>query len=491
MNCDPRSPVLVGAGQLLQRVEDPAAAREPLALMIEAAERAAKDAAAPGLLGALDSIRIPRGVWDYANPAALLRERFGVPRAETGLAPVSGTMVQHMITDAALQIAAGKRDVVLVVGAEAERSKRRARRQGRDLQWTPQSGPEPDNAFASTHREVTRHEVEMGLRQPAAIFSLYENAMRAARGESLEAHRERISELWARFARVAAGNPYAWTRSAPSAEEIRTASPSNKMNAWPYTKLLCANMVVDQAAAVILCSAEAAERHGVPRDRWVFPQAVAETTRSPLLSNRLDFSSHAGMQLAADRIFTLAGTGPEALAHVDLYSCFPAAVQLGAELLGLPPERPLTVTGGLSFGGGPFNSYVLHSTATMMQRLREEPGSLGLVSGVGGWFTKNVFAIHSTRPPPSGFRHESLDDELTKHPIRECADFFHDTATTEIYTLTYLEGQPVASTVACRIADGRRVWAASEDPEFHRSLLDGEPCGRPLTIRGNAIEAWE
>ena len=141
MDCDPRSPVLVGAGQLLQRVEDPAGAREPLALMIDAAQRAAEDAGAPQLLGSLDSIRVPRGVWHYANPAALLRERFGVPHAETGLAPVSGTMVQRMITDAAHQIAAGERDAVLIVGAEAERSKRRAKRQGIDLEWTEQTGP--------------------------------------------------------------------------------------------------------------------------------------------------------------------------------------------------------------------------------------------------------------------------------------------------------------------------------------------------------------
>lgn len=489
MDCDPRSPVLVGAGQLLQRVEDPAAAREPLSLMIEVAERAAEDAGAPRLLGALDSIRVPRGVWDYANPAALLRERFGVPQAETGLAPVSGTMVQHMITDAALQIAAGKRDVVLVVGGEAERSKRRAKRQGTELHWTAQTGPEPDNTFSSVARDVTRHEIEMGLRQPAAIFSLYENAMRAARGESLAAHRVRISELWARFAAVAAGNPYAWIRDAPSAEEIRTPGDSNKLNAWPYTKLLCANMVVDQAAAVIVCSAEAARRHGVARDRWVFPHAVAETTRAPLMSNRQDYASHPGMRLAAERIFELANTTATELDHVDLYSCFPAAVQLGAALLGLAPERPLTVTGGLTFAGGPFNSYVLHSTATMMQRLRDEPGSLGLVSGVGGWFTKNAFAIHSTRPPPAGFRHEALDSELAALPTCELVDAHDGPATIETYALTYLEGEPVASTVACRIADGRRVWATSEDPGFHQSLLDGEPCGRELRIRGNTIEA--
>ena len=123
----------------------------------------------------------------------------------------------------------GKRDAVLVVGAEAERSKRRAKRADHPLEWTQQEGPAPENEFGGFAMDVTRHEVEMGLRRPAEIFSLYENAMRAARGESLDAHRERISALWARFAAVAADNPYAWSREAPSAATIRSVTPDNAM----------------------------------------------------------------------------------------------------------------------------------------------------------------------------------------------------------------------------------------------------------------------
>lgn len=490
MEIDPRSPVLVGAGQVIQRVDDPAEAREPLALMIEAAERAADDAGAPTLLGSLDTIRVPRGVWEYANPAALLRERFGVPGAETGLAAVSGTMVQRMITDAALQIADGKRDVVLVVGGEAERSKRRAARSGVALHWTEQSGPDPDNDFGGSSRDLSRREFDAGLRVPAAIFSLYENAMRAARGESLDAHRVRISELWSRFARVAADNPYAWTRTPPTAEEIRSASPENPMIAWPYTKRMCANMVVDQGAAVIVCSAEAARRHGVPRDRWIFPHAVTEAARAPLLSHRIDYTSHDGMRLAAQRILELVGTTPDDLDPIDLYSCFPAAVQLAAGLLGLPDDRPLTVTGGLGFAGGPFNSYVLHSTATMMERLRGDPEALGLVSGVGGSFTKNVFAVLAAHPPDGGFQRAVLDAELAALPTRALADAHDGPATLESYTLSYMGGRAVSTTIACRLDDERRAWAASEDPDFLEDLIAQEPCGRRVQLVGGTVSGW-
>jgi acetyl-CoA C-acetyltransferase len=311
--------------------------------------------------------------------------------------------------------------------------------------------------------------------------------MRAARGESLDAHRERISALWARFAAVAADNPYAWSQDAPSAETIRSVTPDNAMIAWPYTKRMCANMVVDQAAAVIVCSAEAAARHGVPRDRRVFLHAVTETAASPNLSHRMDFVSHDGMRLAARRIFELAGTSPEALAYVDLYSCFPAAVQLGAALVGLDPERPLTVTGGLGFAGGPFNSYVLHSTATMMERLRADAGALGLVSGVGGTFTKNAFSVLSASPPAAGFRHANLDAELSQLPTRELAGGHEGEATIESYTLPFEDGRPSHATLACLLEDGRRVWARTDDADLLEEMSREEPCGRTVRLRGNAL----
>ncbi len=487
MDCDPRLPVIVGTAQLVQRTDDPADSAEPLQLMTEVARRAAEDARAPALLGRLDAIYVPRGLWQYANPAAILRERFGVPQAETGLASVSGTMVQRMLNDAAAQIVAGKRDVVLLAGAEAERSKRRARKQGVELGWTEQAGPAPDREFDSPHPETTRHEIEIGLRLPALFFSLYENAMRHARGESLKAHRTRIAELWAGFARVAAKNPHAWTREPPSIETIRDTTADNRMVAWPYTKRLCANMVVDQAAALILCSAETAERMGVPRRQWVFLHAATEALQSPFLSNRIDFTHHPGMRLAAERLYALDEKGPEDFEHVDLYSCFPAAVQLGAEALGLSQERPLTVTGGLAYAGGPFNSYVLHSTAAMHERLRESPGSLGLASGIGGWFTKNAFSIYGSEPPARGFRHEILDAELAELPTREHAEQHDGRAWVETYGLAHHEGKPIHAILACLRDDGRRVWVRTEDQGFLEAMTCRETIGRAVEVRGNTL----
>ena len=233
MSLDPRTPVLVGCGQVTQRVDDPASAHEPLELMQEALERAAADSGSREILHHADSIRVPRGLWPYANPAALLAEAIATQHPpQTGLGPISGSTVQRMLHWGASEIAAGRCEVVLVVGAECEHSKRRAKAAGVELAWTEQAGPPPDETFGSHDPGFGSVELRYRL-QPIQTFSLYENALRAHRGEEPAAHRVRISLLWSRLSEIAARNPHAWIRKAKSAEEIRTATEDNRMDAYP------------------------------------------------------------------------------------------------------------------------------------------------------------------------------------------------------------------------------------------------------------------
>ena len=69
-----RIPVIIGAGEVIERPAEPLQAREPAALMAEALRRAAADAGAPDLLAALDSLDIVNSVsWPYGDlPAALV-----------------------------------------------------------------------------------------------------------------------------------------------------------------------------------------------------------------------------------------------------------------------------------------------------------------------------------------------------------------------------------------------------------------------------------
>jgi acetyl-CoA C-acetyltransferase len=337
---------------------------------------------------------------------------------------------------------------------------------------------------------MNRFEVELGLTQPAGVFSLFENAMRFARGESIQAHRDRISKLWARFNAVAQDNPYAWTREPLSPAEIGTPSPSNKLVSHPYTKRLCANMVVDQAAAVIVCSAATAMRLGVERERWVYLHSAADVQKAPLVSERWDFQSAPALGMAARRALELAGTHADEIAHVDLYSCFPAAVQLAAAELGRSLEPAPTATGGLGFAGGPFNSYVLHSTSAMMSQLRRDPGSLGLVSSIGGWLNKHAFAVYSTRRPEAGFQHADLDRDVRDLPVRSVEQDTVGAATVETYTLRCINGAPVAAIVPCLRENGTRVWATTEDSAVLDAMTREEFCGRRVSIRdGGTLDA--
>lgn len=485
MSSDARTPVLVGCGQLKQRVEDPREGIEPIALMMEALRRAADDCGAPEILSEASSIRVPRGLWKYANPAALLRDQLFAMEAETATSIISGNMVQFMLTDAAREIAAGTKEIVLLVGGEAEHSARRAKAQGLDLGWTQQKDSTPDRSFGSEERAFIRAEIEAGLTQPALIFALFENALRAERGETIDAHRERISELWARMSTVAEGNPFAWSTVARSAREIRTPTAENPMHAFPYTKFMCSNMVVDQAAAVILCSVAAAKRYGIPPERWVYLHAATDAQKSSALSYRRNFHSTPLIGRAGTRAFELAETSPEEIDYLDLYSCFPAAVQLGIAELGLPENCTPTVTGGLGFAGGPFNSYVLHSIATMMNRLREDRNAKGLISSIGGWVSKHGIGIYSATPPEHGFRYADLDPELGDVEHRQLDADYAGPATVETYAVRYRSGEPFAATIACLNDDGARTWAKTEDSTLLEGMLREELIGRSVRVRGD------
>jgi acetyl-CoA C-acetyltransferase len=245
--------------------------------------------------------------------------------------------------------------------------------------------------------------------------------------------------------------------------------------------------VVDLGAAVILCSAERAERLGIPRDRWVFLQTATDCMATPQMSHRMDFLRVPALERAGRRALELAGLAPADFAHVDLYSCFPAAVQVAADALGFPLDRPLTVTGGLAYSGGPFNSYVLHALATVVDRLRESPGELAFVSSIGGSFSKHAFGIYGTEPAAAGFRYADLDADLADPPRRELAAECDGPATVETYSLRYAEGRPSVASLACLLEDGRRIWARSEDPELLAEMLARETCGREARLAGHTL----
>ncbi len=487
---DPRTPVLVGAAQLEQRAEDLETALEPIECMRRVALAAAEDAKAPGLLAAADAIYVPRGLWRYENPGAWLGEALGATRPRTGKGAIAGSMVQRMLAQGAREIVAGDRDVVLLVAAECEHSKRRARAAGIDLGWSEIGGPPLDETFGS--HEYRFSEFETRYRpSPIHYFSLLENALRHHHGEDLETHRARIAALWARFSQVATKNPHAWIQRGLSAEDVGTPSDENRKLAYPYTKWMVSNMVVDKSAALVLCSAEAARRHGVPESRWVYPHSATEVLETVPGPEREHLYAQPAIGLAGGRALELAGRTPDAIDHVDLYSCFPSAVQMGAEELGFALERDLTVTGGLTFGGGPFNSGVLHALATLVGRLREAPDTTGFVSGIGGYMATHAFGVFSGAPPERGFRYEDCTEAALSLPTRPSASSFEGPATVETFMQQHVDRGVETNRVVASVLtdDGTRVFASSEDPALFDSVEREELCGRRVVLDGETFRS--
>ncbi|MCY4013404.1 MAG: acetyl-CoA acetyltransferase [Gammaproteobacteria bacterium] len=484
---NPRTPVIVGVGQFLNRIADLDEAIEPLEMMMHAVRRAEADTGTGGFLDQVQSVRVVRGMWSYDNPAAVIAERIGAIGAQTVGTLVGGNQNQALMNQTAAEILAGQFDLVLITGAENGNSSGKARRANVTLPQTPAPG-KPDLVFGAEQRpEHHEYEVAKGIRRAIQVYPMYDNALRHERGESLQAHIERVSELWSRFNDIAQDNPNAWVRDNMTAEDIRTPSARNRQISFPYTKFMNANMSVDMAAALIVCTLETAKRLGIPESKYVYPHSGVEGYDHFSASVRDNFHTSPGVRITGTRAMALAGIDVDDLDFVDLYSCFPSAVQVAAAELGLGEDRPLTVTGGLTFGGGPLNNYVMHSIARTVELLREKPEGYALVTANGGNLYKHAHGIYSGQPPEREFRKDDVKAEIAALPSRECLPEHDGDATIESYTVMYENDEPRIGHVSCLTPGGSRTWVNTEDADLVRAMVSEEFCGRSARLRGGEL----
>jgi acetyl-CoA C-acetyltransferase len=333
---------------------------------------------------------------------------------------------------------------------------------------------------------ISPEEIDAGMVTAVSQYAMIENARRVADGQSLEVHSRAVAELCSRFNLIATANPDAWNRQPMSADEIRCSGPGNRTLASPYNKWHCSQWNVDQSAALILCAAGVARSRGIGIDRWVFPHAIAESNAVVPLSRRRDLHRCAGFSLAGSAAMGLAGTGIDEIAHIDLYSCFPIAVRVQAAELGLSLDRPLTVTGGMAFAGGPLNNYVLQALAKMANVLRADPGSTGLVTAVSGMLTKQGVSLWSSRPPAAGYRSEDVSDRVNAvAPAVAMAASGSGPATVATYTVIHDGGDPKRGVVIAGRSDGTRVIATTGDRATVEAMASKEWCGRPVDVDAN------
>jgi acetyl-CoA C-acetyltransferase len=489
LTLDPRTPVLVGYGQVNQHDEHPEV--EPVDLMVDAA-RAAAD---PRVLEAIDSVRIVNLLsWRYRDAGLLLAQRIRAANASTLYTGIGGNVPQSLVNRACLDIQAGRNDAVMIAGAETWRTRHRVRARGGTLDWTKQDdsvpmAPGSDEVFPM----AGPGELRIQLDRPAYVYPMFEQAVRIAAGETPDAHRRRIGDLWAQFSAVAADNEHAWSRKALSADDIWRPGPDNRMVSWPYPKLMNSNNMVDQGAVLILTSVERARYLQIPSERWVFPYAGTDAHDTYEISHRASFDSSPAIRIAGRRALALAGTDIGDVELVDVYSCFPSAVQVAARELGLPvgdPARPLTVTGGLTFAGGPWNNYVSHSIATMAEHLSRGPAGVGLITANGGYLTKHSFGVYGTEPPTRQFAWEDVQSEVDAQPISPVEVEWAGTGTVETWTTPFTrEGVAEKAFVAVRTPEGARTLAVVTDASQAQATTTEDIAGAAIVVNADGTAA--
>ncbi len=492
MSIDPRTPVLVGQAQIVNRVTNLAEAREPAVLIADAILQATSDAGLSAI-PELDALHIVRLLsWRYSNPGHTVAALLGIKARAIGITPHGGNMPQLVINKLAREIQSGQLDIAIVAGGESSYSRSRAQRENVTLDWTNDKtvAPPPetiiDDAAMSSPEEITRK-----IFLPVQIYPMFETALRARANRNIAEHEKLISKLWSRFSEVAATNPNAWTQTALSADQIRTVSAKNRIIGLPYRKVMNSNNQVDMAAALIICSVEKAMQLGIAKDRWVFPISGTDCHEHYYISNRYSFADTPAVRLGGEMACDLADVSLADTSLIDLYSCFPSAVQLGAQSLNLSLDQQLTITGGLSFSGGPWNNYVMHAIATMMINLRRDTGSKqnGFIWANGGYATKHSFGVYSNEPVKTGFCYGSPQakiDSLDKRELASTSDAASDVAgqaTIEAYTVMHdRDGEPETAIAAVLLNDSRRAWATSSDLQLANAMCANEWVGRKVKL---------
>jgi acetyl-CoA C-acetyltransferase len=474
---DPRLPVLVGLGS----ADEDGPVTE---LMTAAVVAAAADAGAPQLLRSVDCITVLQGTWVLADPARAVAGHIGAPHAHTVRCEV-GVSQQEVISYALTAVAAGTHDVVVVTGAEARA-------------WERQGGVEAEDVRAPADEVLRRPpdfvapvELAAGIVvPPVQQYAVIENALGDAEGRSGTIQRDEIAALWARFNAVAVQNPDAAFGAPRSARAIADAGPDNRPLAFPYNKWHASQWTVNQASALLVCSAATAAEAGVPPDRWLFPHVALHSSEAVTLTARRHMEAWPAMEVLGRSAARHLGRPLSDLSLVELYSCFPAAVRIQQRALGLDPGGTPTLIGGMSFAGGPFNHYVLLSLVALGRRLRDEPDELGLVTTVSGMLSKPGLAVWSATPPPG----PALVDDLAPSaiaatavlPVAPAPPAVPTRATVASFTVTYggASGlEPARAAIVADLPDGARTAASCEDAVTARLAVTEGLIGRTVEVK--------
>jgi acetyl-CoA C-acetyltransferase len=496
------TPILVGCGDVTDLATPIEAARSPFALIAQAGRLALQDTGVTELAKAIDTMAMLRLFSDTShrfrtklgtssNPPKSVAQRLGIEAGRHIYTWNGGNMPQYLVNMLAEAIAQGEVRAAMIVGGEALRTQHGVERAGLAVDWSEDPGGQPE-LVGNPQRGWSDYEDRHNMRAAITMYPLIENAIRGERKRSIAEHMVATGKLFARLAEVAAHNPLATRQEGYSAERLATVDSENRWIGFPYPRLMNANAFIDQAAALIMTSVGEARRLGIHESKWVYLHGCADANDHWYVSERVNLHTSPAIRLGARKALDMAGRTLADLRFFDLYSCFPSAVEIGCQEIGLAEDDPrgLTVTGGLPYFGGPGNNYVTHSISEMMRRLRgnRSSGSIGLVTANGNYITKHSFGVYSTTPFHGPWRRESPGilqsqlDALPKAPLVEDAS---GPAIIETYTIMHGKSGPEFGVVIGRLKENGNRFLANTPPDFAllHDLQECESLGRAGVVR--------
>jgi acetyl-CoA C-acetyltransferase len=490
---DPNTPILVGGGQCVDHWDgsDVSAAPSPASLMQKAAKAAFDDTGVSITIDRIIVVRMmldsvpgaPQPLGRCTNPPATLAASLGITAREMIYSEVGGDQPQTLVNESAEAIFTGEVETVLLAGAEATAAMKLALKRGHMLDWLHGAeGHMIDRGLGS--RLLSPYEIRNGLGAPTQTYPAFEHALRARWGNSREEHQALMAELWAGFSKVAAANPYAQYRQAHTPGFLSTPTRENYAIADPYLKWHVAQDAVNQGAAVVMTSVGKATAMGIDPAKFIYLHGYAQA-KDRVPTERADLSRSLAIEVTLKQALASAGKSTGDIAHFDLYSCFPCAVLLAAEAIGLDwRSTPATVTGGLPFFGGAGNNYSMHAIATMVERLRAAPDDFGLVLANGGFLSKEAAGVYSSQPaqgwqPISSTSIQAqVDAQNSPHLLSETIDGIIAT-----YTVTSSKGEPQRAFAIVKSHKGHTLARVrSGDIATMTAMLDADPIGRTASI---------
>lgn len=500
-NIKNNTPIIIGVGQASELVpEDVSTASSHADLAAKAAKLALQDAKTDSFVKEIDVIAAVKTFADSSpqhqaktgrtnNFPRSIAQRIQANPKTAIYDSVGGHSPQKLVSEFAEKLAAGECELVLLAGGEAIANAKAAKKQEKQLDWSETIEGQLEDRGRSGAKLITSVEISHRIMLPMQFYALMENARRASLQQDMEGYAQDMGEHMSELSKVAKDNPYAVDQTVYDSEELVTSSKENPLIIIPYTKRLIAKDRVNQGAAVLMTTVGKARELGIDKSKWVYLHGYANTHESVLLE-RPELGRSAGMEQALIGALQHAKKESKDIQHFDIYSCFPIVLGEAKRILdiGKNDTRSMTQTGGLPFFGGPGNNYSMHAIAALVENLRKDRNSFGLVYANGGWMSKHAVGIYSAQvfedewqSQDSGPFQAAVDEgpkvKINRRPRGE--------AILETYTVHYFKGFPLKAIIVGRLKDsGERFYATTvmADSETVQALANKDLIGSTIFV---------